>query len=221
MLIYARIPGAKWWSRITMLSAALILVSSAVYFQTGATPRFLLEKGDVARNPWWLATFYFHVVTASLCLLVGAPLLYPNWTRRHPVWHRGLGYVYVNIVLWIAAPTGLALATTAKGGLAGSAGFILAGVFWWASTWSGYRAIRRGDLAAHIHNMIRSYAWALSAPIFRILQLALYFGGIADGPNYLSSLWLSLAVSVWLAESFPQRSRGRAVTTLPPLGAFP
>jgi hypothetical protein len=109
----------------------------------------------------------------------------------------------------MAAPSGVAMALVAKGGLLGTAGFLLAGALWWQSTWTGYRAIQRGDIATHIRAMIRSYCWALSAPAFRIVQAALSLTGLEDTPNYIISLWLSIAVSVWLAEmSISRRHRG-------------
>jgi hypothetical protein len=106
----------------------------------------------------------------------------------------------------MAAPSGLALALVAKGGWWGTAGFGLAGSLWWYTTWSGYRAIRRGDLAAHIRAMVRSYSWALSAPAFRVIQMLLYLFGWDDASNYVVSLWLSIAASVWLAESCLRRT---------------
>jgi uncharacterized membrane protein len=140
--------------------------------------------------------------------------MFPQWTRSNPTWHRRLGYVYLNAVLWMAAPSGLALAFAAKGGLWGITGFTLAGLLWWQTTWSGYRAIRRGDIAAHVRAMVRSYSWALSAPAFRAIQAILFLFGLDDGPNYIVSLWLSIAASVWLAESFLYRSRRSAMPFL-------
>jgi uncharacterized membrane protein len=208
MLLFAKWRGGQLWTIATIISCFGILVSSVIYFTGslpgrpgGETPRFLLEKGDWALQPWWLSTFYFHVIGASVCLIVGMPLMFPAWTARHPQWHRWLGYVYVNAVLWMAAPSGLVLSFTAKGGLLGTLGFGLAGLLWWYTTWSGYRAIRRGELITHIRAMIRSYSLALSAPAFRIIQIALYFGGLPDDVNYVASLWLSIAVSACLAES--------------------
>lgn len=225
MILYSKLPGAKWWTALTVLACGLVLVSNVVYFGGGETPRFLLEKGDWASNPWWLAAFYFHVVGASLCLAAGTPLMFPKWTRKHPAWHRRLGYVYLNAVLWMAAPSGLALALTAKGGLWGTAGFALAGTFWWYTTWAGYRAIRRVDIAAHVRAMVRSYSWALSAPAFRAIQAALFVCGLEDGLNYVFSLWLSIAASVWLAESFLYRGRQSATefvtSPLPNAGVVP
>jgi uncharacterized membrane protein len=222
MLLYSKLRGAKWWTDLTIVACGLLLLSNTIYFSGGPPPRFLLEKGIWARNPAWLAAFYFHVVGASVCLAAGIPLMFPEWTRRHLAWHRTLGYAYLNAVLWMAAPTGLALAFTAKGGLWGTTGFILAGLLWWHTTWSGYRAIRRGDLPAHIRAMVRSYSLALSAPAFRVIQLVLFSFGLDDASNYIVSLWLSIAASAWLAESFLYRSRRTpvefATTSLPNQG---
>ncbi|MEX2318046.1 MAG: DUF2306 domain-containing protein [Pirellulales bacterium] len=207
MLFYSRLPGATWWTAVTVAACGLVLLNNTVYLPGGATPRFLLEKGDLPRNAWWLAAFVFHIVGTSACIVAGTPLMFPEWTRRHRAWHRRLGYVYVNAVLWMAAPSGLALAISSKGGWWGTSGFVVAGVFWWGSTWAGYQAIRRGDLAAHVRAMVRSYCWALSAPAFRAIQAVLFLLGVADRANYIMSLWLSIAASVWLAESFLRRGR--------------
>jgi hypothetical protein len=207
VIIFAKWPGAWFWSTATIAASAGILLNNSIYFSSGQAPQFLLEKGHWAHEPWWLAAFYFHLIGASLALAAGIPLMFPAWTRRHPAWHRRLGYFYLNAVLWMAAPTGLALALVAKGGLWGTAGFLLAGVLWWQTTWTGYRAIRRGDLPGHIRAMVRSFCWALSAPAFRVIQIALFAAGLDDGTNYIASLWLSIAASVWLAESFLYRMR--------------
>ena len=142
--------------------------------------------------------------------------MFAEFARWSPRWHRWLGYVYVNAVLWMAAPSGLVLAMFAKGGLAGTLGFTVAGSLWWWSTWCGYREIRAGDLPAHIRSMVRSYAWALSAPAFRAIQTAFYFVGLADEPNYVVSLWLSIAASIWLAEMFVRRRRPRVAFVVLP-----
>jgi hypothetical protein len=221
MILFSKMPGARWWTAATVLVSAVVLLNNAIYFDGGPTPRFLLEKGDWARQPWWLAAFYLHVVGASVCLAAGTPLMFPCWTRRYPAWHRRLGYVYVNVVLWMAAPTGLVMAPVAKGGWWGASGFAVTGVLWWGVTWSGYRAILRGDLSAHVRGMVRSYSLALSAPIFRVVQALLYGAGVEDGANYILSLWLSLAASVWLAESFLARRSARRPAAAPALPSFP
>ena len=206
MLFFNKLPGARWWTLATVVASAMILWNTTIYFDGGPRPQFLLEKAAWADQAWWRAAFYFHIVGACLCLAAGSPLMFEAWTQKHPKWHRWLGYVYVNAVLWMAAPAGLVLALVAKGGAWGTAGFAVAGVLWWQTTWAGYRAILRRDLPVHIRCMVRSFALALSAPAFRVIQVGLYWTGMADETNYLVSLWLSLAVSIVLSESYLLRS---------------
>jgi uncharacterized membrane protein len=211
MILYSGIRGARWWTAVTFVICGLVLVNNVVYFDRGPTPRFLLEKGHLAENSLWLAAFYFHVVGASVCLAVGFPLMFPSWTRRHPAWHRRLGHVYTNAVLWMAAPAGLLMAPVAKGGWWGATGFALLAALWWQTTWSGYRAIRNGNLATHVQGMVRSYSLALSAPLFRVFQALLFVCGLDDSTNYIFSLWLSIAASLWLSESFLHRNGREAI----------
>lgn len=221
MLVFAPWRGARIWAVATIAGSIAIPVSSLLYLTADTTPRFLLDKGHWAGQPWWLTTFSCHVVAASLSLLVGIPLMIPVWTRRHPAWHRLLGYAYVNTVLWMAAPTGLVLALTATGGLLGTLGFGLASVLWWHWTWSGYRAIRRGDLPAHVAAMARSFALALSAPAFRLMQIALTLTPLSDDAVSLASLWMSVAVSIVLGETCATHVRNPSFVPFPPLQGAP
>lgn len=221
MLLFAPWRGARIWTVATILCSAAIPYSSLLYLTADTTPRFLLDKGHWAEQPWWLTTLYCHVVAASLSLLIGIPLMIPAWTRRHPAWHRLLGSTYVNAVLWMAAPTGLILSLTATGGLLGTLGFGLASVLWWYATWSGYRAIRCGDLPAHVAAMARSFALALSAPAFRLIQIALALAPLSDENVYLASLWMSVAVSIVLGETCAMHVRSPSFVTFPPLQGEP
>ena len=114
------------------------------------------------------------------------PLMFARLLKHRRV-HQSLGYLYLNSVLWLAAPTALVMAPFAKGGLPGALGFTLLGVLGWWTTWSGYASIRNNDLTGHIRGMVRSYCLALSAIFFRVFQLALYYLGFADQTNYVLS----------------------------------
>ncbi|HEX5103321.1 MAG TPA: hypothetical protein VFV87_05900 [Pirellulaceae bacterium] len=77
MILFSKLPAANWWTCLTVVACAAILLGNAIYFDGGPPPRFLLEKGEWARNPWWLAAFYFHIVGASVSLAAGTPLMFP------------------------------------------------------------------------------------------------------------------------------------------------
>ena len=63
-------------------------------------------------------------------------------TRR---FHSFIGYIYLNTVLWIAAPTGLLISSASKGGFWAATGFLITGIYWWISTWLGYQTIQSAD----------------------------------------------------------------------------
>ena len=204
------------WATLTIWLSALVISNSAIYFLEGNTPAFLLEKGDVSHLPIWRAAFYFHVVGACVCLVTGAPLMFPTLLRYRVV-HRLFGFIYIISVLFVAGPAALIMTPFAKGGLLGVLGFAVAGSLWWWFTMDGYLALTLRDYAAHKRAMVRSYAVATSALSFRVYQMAFFFAGMADEPNYIVSLWLSLATSIWLSETRIERDlrprRPAAVTT--------
>ena len=205
MYLFSRTRFALLWSILAVVLSGLVIVNSAIYFQAGPKPAFFLEKGHLADTPLWRAAFYFHIVGACVCLATGAPLMFPRLLKYRAA-HRLLGVIYVNAVLFVATPGALIMAPSAKGGIAGASGFAIAGILWWYFTLIGWRAIRRGELKTHIRAMVRSYALALSAPAFRVIQIGFYLTGMAGDANYVLSLWLSLAVSVWISESCIQRN---------------
>lgn len=206
----------KWiWIAITVVITALILVNSTIYFRNVPTPNFLLEKGELRFSPLWRTAFYFHVIASCVCLATGPFLMIPKligFRRLHAV----LGYAYLNAVLWVAAPTGLIISPVAKGGPISAAGFFITGLMWWYATWLGYRAIRHRhnfDLTAHICWMVRSYAIALSAVAFRVIQQMLAYDPFDANTNYTLSVWLSLVVSLWISETCIHRQFKRRSTT--------
>ena len=213
------------WTTIALLGTAAILYNAKVYFQSGPTPVFLLEKGELRHHVLWRTAFLFHIVGAIVCLAAG-PLLMFGRLIRQKQFHRVVGYIYLNAVLWIAAPTGLIISPVAKGGWISAAGFTLTGVLWWVASWFSYRAIRRGDVPAHICWAVRSYAIALSAVAFRVIQIALSFV-LNNQANYVASVWLSLIASIWISEICIARhycrnqSTSRWVSTLSPSSLSP
>ena len=204
----------KWvWVTVTLVITWLTLLNVVAYFGGGPTRLFLIEKGELRFMPLWSTAFYFHIISSSVCLIAGPPLMIPGLVHRYRRLHAVLGYAYLNCVLWVSVPTGLVLSLYAKGGIASTLGFALTGVLWWWATWLGYRAIRQRKITAHICWMIRSYALALSAVVFRVVQQLMAFGPCSDVTNYIASLWISLLVSLWISENCIMRKFSR-----PPMG---
>ena len=194
----------------TLALCGVIVIESLPYFTFRSDLDFLVEKAPVSSERVWRCCFYAHVFGGLVCL-ASAPFLFWNRLReRFPGLHRRLGRVYGVAVLGCAGPTGIYLALHAKGGFAGQAGFLLLGLLWWGATAQGVRSIVAGRAAAHRRWMIRSYALALSAVSFRVLHLGFFWAGMANDPNYVLSLWLSLATSLVGGEAFLRRRPAEA-----------
>ncbi len=199
MYLFRQLPASAFWTLSAIVLSTLIIVNTADYFRSDIHPAFLVEKGPLVQQPLWRTAFYFHVSSACVCLATGAALMFPMLLQFRRL-HFMFGYIYLNCVLWIAAPSGLILAVNAKGGHAAGVGFALTGIAWWEFTWLGYRAIRKREVDSHIRWMVRSYAIALSAPIFRVIQLSFEWAAMDYRLNYILSVWISLLASVVLAE---------------------
>lgn len=198
MFLYSKSRLKYVWIGISIWVSVLILLNAGVYFQKGPTPNFLLEKGELRHHPLWATAFYFHVIGACVCLATG-PFLMITKLIRYRRLHAVLGYAYLNAVLWVAGPTGLIISPVSKAGFWAALGFFVTGIFWWLSTWLGYRAIRANKLAEHIRWMVRSYSVALSAVWFRLIHYFLSYIVEAD-TAYIWSVWLSFFLSLWISE---------------------
>lgn len=210
----------RWtcWTAIVALSA-LVVANTLPYFSLRPEFDFLVEKGALAFDPIWRSAFFFHIAGAIVCLVTG-PLLMSRRLLRWARWaHRVLGWAYVLCALCISGPSALYLALHAKGGSWGTAGFLVLGVAWMATTFLGLRAIQQRRMQPHVSWMARSYALTLSALSFRVIQIGLFLGGVPDAENYVLSLWLSFAVSIATGEWAAARLRAglsRIVTSPSP-----
>jgi len=208
MFLYSRSRFRWAWIATTIAVSVLILINSVTYFRAGPTPLFLVEKSSLLDWPLWRAAFYCHVIAACFCLAVG-PFLMTVRLLKIKGLHQLLGYVYLNAVLWVAAPAGLVMTPYAKGGTVSAVGFLLTGLAWWWATWMGYRRIMARDVAGHIRWMVRSYGIALSAVWFRLIQIAMSYSSLSDVTNYTVSVWLSLFASIWVAETCISRTSSK------------
>ncbi|MCD0463131.1 DUF2306 domain-containing protein [Roseiconus lacunae] len=202
MLLFASFRFRSCWTVLFLLGSAGIVVSLWAYFDNDRTATFLLEKGPLRHDAFWQTAFYLHLVSSTVCLLSGPALMFRRLIR-HRRFHRWIGYLHLNSVLWMAAPTGLMLSVNAKGGVLSAIGFAITGMLWWLATWQGYRSARGCRYAEHAKWMIRSYSLALGAVWFRLLQIAMAYGiPILTGKEtYVASVWLSLVASLLVAES--------------------
>ena len=202
MYLYSKFRFGRLWTWASLIGSLAILLSMAVYLDRVRTPDFLLEKGRLREHPIWLTAFYFHIAAAAVCLAVGPALMVVRLIRIKRL-HQVLGYVYLNAVLWVAAPTGLLISPTAKFGWMSATGFVVTSVLWWWTTWLGWVGIQQGDTGKHVRWLVRSYSLALGAVWFRVSFVALKipFLSISEATAYIASVWISLLVSLAVCEA--------------------
>ncbi|HXC05731.1 MAG TPA: DUF2306 domain-containing protein, partial [Bacteroidia bacterium] len=146
-------------------------------------------------------SFYFHIAAGSLCILT-ALLQFSSWIlKKRKKIHILAGKIYVFVVLIIGAPTGFYMTFFAKGGFAERACFMAMAVFWFYTTYKGFKsaAVDRNFLA-HKFWMIRSYAMALTAVSFRVYHILFLLLGYSNYDNYAVSLWISVLGNAAIAE---------------------
>ena len=180
---------AKTCGLVFVLAVGTLIVWSSIkYYPAQFEHGFLIGRESYFYS-WYAVAFYAHIVSSPAALALGV-LQSIAWLRRsRPQWHRWLGKCYVWLVLWIAAPSGLAMALKAGEGLAVAA-FLTLAVATWATTWVGFRAASAGRMRQHGEWMTRSFLLMCSAVMLRLLA-AIVNASEVSSISYGVLAWLS------------------------------
>jgi len=114
--------------------------------------------------------------------------------------HRWSGRLYVFVVLFLGAPTGLYLSFFAKGSIWERLLFMFMATTWFITTLYGLSTIRKKNVLAHTIWMMRSYSMAMTAVTFRIYHIVFYLMDWDHLENYELSLWISVFGNMLFAE---------------------
>lgn len=200
---------------ILALGSLAITLASIVYFLPGQRAPFLIEKLPLRDEAFYLGALRVHVLAAALAL-PGCLILTSATVLKHfPLFHRWCGRLIGLDVLFALAPTGFYLAFFAKGGWAGTFGFLLTGgiAFWamlQAIRWARAKRFARHRLYAfHVLGQL-SVAVTSRAMLF-ILETANFVGDSA----YLLSLWIPVVGTFAFVQYFasPNRSSLKSRTS--------
>ena len=203
---------------LAILAGALILKVTAsviwgsrAYFPADFDSDFLRGR----ERYFWGAyrwAFYAHILAGPVALVLGL-ILVAEWPRaRFPQWHRRLGRVQVAGVLFVVAPSGLAMATHAAAGPVAGLGLATLALATGASAALGARAAVARRFADHRRWMWRCYLLLCSAVVLRVIGgAATMFAVAAPWVDPLAN-WAS-----WLAPlaAFELRERSRRQATRP------
>jgi uncharacterized membrane protein len=185
---------------LLMLAGSLFITAgSLAYFDPDTLAPFVVEKLPLRFETLWLWALRVHVASAALafpsCLLLMTRVL-----QRRPRWHRRLGRVAGVVLLGGLVPSGSVLAFAAKGGWAGSLGFLLSGAIITLAVVLGVLAARRGDLARHRRAMLHVVAQMSVAVSSRALIVAFDLAGLDPDVAYVVALWGPVLASAAVAE---------------------
>ncbi|MDX1468643.1 MAG: DUF2306 domain-containing protein [Acidimicrobiia bacterium] len=194
------------WVGIVILIVA-VLVFAAIRFLTdipnvlgGSLP----PEGDFARRYARYPMLAYSHILPGLVFLVAAPFqISRRFRTRHLRMHRKLG----KALLFVGALTGISAIAVGVvmpfGGLVETSATIVFGMYFLLALRLGYRAVRRFDLQAHRHWMVRAFALAIGVGTIRAWGGIFEAFGIPLADSFGLSFWLAfvlhaIAAEVWL-----------------------
>jgi uncharacterized membrane protein len=182
---------------LVTLVGILIVLTSIAYFP----PKFgfgFLQGRESYFYSWYAVVFYVHVISSPMSLFLGLVQSIDRVRKRYTKLHRSLGYAYVVMVLFFAAPSGLAMSIKANGSSVAASGFAALALATILATWQGFSAARRGQFIKHRQWMARSYLLICSAVLLRFIAALTNQFGLDI--TYDAMAWLSWLPSMVVYE---------------------
>jgi hypothetical protein len=188
------------WLLMAML-AMILFVITASYLSFKPDVNFLLVKQDIVNDSIWRPTFYIHVISGMLVILVGPFQFLKSFRTKFLNWHKLGGKIYAYSILLLAAPTGLIMAFYAEGGLWSTVAFSIMSILWFVTTFMAVIKIKQRKIEEHKMWMMRSYALSFAAVTLRLL-VPLFSLFILDNEDLItvSTAWLSWMLNLLVAE---------------------
>ncbi len=188
------------WLLMAML-AVILFVITASYLSFKPDVNFLLVKQDIVNDSIWRPTFYIHVISGMLVILVGPFQFLKSFRTKFLNWHKLGGKIYAYSILLLAAPTGLIMAFYAEGGLWSTVAFSIMSILWFVTTLMAVIKIKQRKIEEHKMWMMRSYALSFAAVTLRLL-VPLFSLFILDNEDLItvSTAWLSWMLNLLVAE---------------------
>lgn len=189
---------------ITTVFAIYLGYITAQYLSFNTHLNFLNVKRELTANNFWMSTFYLHVTSGFVIIVLGPFQFLKGIRKKNIGLHRIIGKIYVFSILGIAAPTGLIMAFYAEGGIIASLGFAIMSFLWFWTTFKAVRKVINGSILEHEKWMYRSYALTLSAVTLRLLvpTLSLSLTSLSDLFIIQLTAWASWMINIILIEIY-------------------
>nr|WP_314493375.1 DUF2306 domain-containing protein [uncultured Chryseobacterium sp.] len=142
-------------------------------FDTNAS-FLMIKQTEVTDRPEYLWFFYTHVYTSIFVLLSGfSALLRKDFGLKN--FHKNIGKIYIFLILFLAAPSGVYMGIFANGGILSKISFVILGCLWWFSTFKAYQSARQKKFKEHQQWMWRSFALTISAITLRMWKVIIVY----------------------------------------------
>jgi len=188
-----------FWLPVVVFSL-LLVYNTLPYFSFSKEFSFIEERTVLFQNSFYKSCFYIHIFAGMFCISTALIQFSRAILKKAKAIHRWSGKVYVFVVLFLGAPTGLYMSFFAKGSYWERALFMFMALFWFFTTMKGLQNILKKNVLAHKVWMIRSYAMAMTAVTFRVYHLIFYLMDWNHLKNYEISLWISVIGNMLIAE---------------------
>lgn len=179
----------------------LMLKITLEYIPVSPNVSFLMIKQtEVTNRPEYLYFFYTHVYISIFVLLTGfLAILRKDFGIKDL--HQNVGKVYIFLILFLAAPSGIYMGIFANGGICSKISFVILGCLWWFSTLNAYKLARQKKFKQHKQWMWRSFALTISAITLRMWKVIIVFLFHPDPMEvYQIIAWLGWIPNILLIE---------------------
>ncbi|RXM39193.1 hypothetical protein BOQ62_12710 [Chryseobacterium sp. CH21] len=185
---------------LVLLFSILMLKTISQYTSLEKNIRFLTFKQQVVDNPYWMAFFYIHIFSITLCLLAGLTQFSSGFLAENRNLHQIIGKIYVYNILFINVPACFVLGLFSNGGLIGIAGFLIQDFLWAYFTVTAVLSIKKGNINRHRMYMILSYSVTNTAITFRIVKHLFYNEAKYDYQLFYGlNVWAALLINLFIA----------------------
>ncbi len=186
---------------IPVIALSLLLVYNTIpYFSFSKDFSFIEERSFLFRSSFYSTCFYVHIFAGSVCILTALIQFSRYILKKSKAIHRWSGKLYVFVVLFLGAPTGLYMSFFAKGSFWERVLFMFMASWWFVTTLYGFTTIHKRNVLAHKIWMMRSYSMAMTAVTFRVYHIVFYLLNWDHLENYELSLWISVVGNMLFAE---------------------
>ncbi|WP_126651062.1 DUF2306 domain-containing protein [Chryseobacterium aureum] len=183
-----------------LLFSMLMLKTISQYTSLEKNTGFLAFKQQVVNNPYWMAFFYIHIFSITLCLLAGLTQFSNRFFTENRSLHKIIGKIYVYNILIINVPACFFLGLFSNGGLIGITGFLIQDVLWAYFTVAAVIFIKKGNTGRHRIYMMLSYAVTTTAITFRVVKHLFYNEGYHDYELFYGlNVWAALLINLFIA----------------------